>query len=129
MDFMGKNFAFKKNITFLKKFIVLQPKMLWRLLTTYFVCKRQKIIVKKNDWPKMLKNGLFCCQNVIKSIIFFKKSNFLPKIGQFWTEISEILEINKNLLNTPNSQILGHLKYFSPKNGHFRPFLGHFWPY
>ena len=37
---------------------------------------------------------------------------FQPKIGEFLAEISEILEINKNHLNTPNCQILGHLKPF-----------------
>ena len=58
----------------------------------------------------------FC--RVSKKITFF-----WPKIGQFSTEISDILEINKNHLNTPNSQVLGHLKHFLPKNGHFRPFL------
>jgi hypothetical protein len=54
---------------------------------------------------------------------------FRPKIGQFSTKICEILEINKKHLNTSNSQILGDLKHFLPKNCHFRPFLGHFWPY
>ena len=59
---------------------------------------------------------MFC--RVGKKMTFFQ-----TKIGQFLTEISEILEINKNHLNTPNCQILGHLKHFGPKNGH----LGHFW--
>ena len=58
-----------------------------------------------------------------------KMTVFRPKIGQFSTKICEILEINKKHLNTSNSQILGHLKHFWPKYCHFRPFLGHFWPY
>ena len=34
----------------------------------YFVAKHNNITIK--DLLKILKNGLFCCQNVIKSIIF-----------------------------------------------------------
>ena len=41
-----------------------------------------------------------------------KMTVFRPKIGQFSTKIYKISEINKNHLNTPNCQILDHLKHF-----------------
>ena len=48
---------------------------------------------------------------------------FWPKIGQFFTKIYKILEINKKHLNTPNKFFLGHLKHFLPE----KAILGRFW--
>ena len=57
-----------------------------------------------------------------------KTGVFCPKIGQFSVKIYKILEINKNHLNTPYIQIIGHLEHFWPKNGIFSPFWAIFSP-
>ena len=70
----------------------------------------------KNDFPSNFFFLNFCW--------FSKKMRvFCPKIGQFSTKISKILEINKNHQNTCYSQILGHLEHFWPKNGYFSIFF------
>ena len=45
-----------------------------------------------------------------------KKSVFQPKIGQFLTKFAQILQMNKNHLNTSYVKIVGHM-------GHFLAFL------
>ena len=69
----------------------------------------------------------FCFPNFCR--VGKKMGIFCPKIGQFFVKIYKILEINKNHLNTPYIQTIGHLEHFWPKNGIFSPFLGHFSPY
>ena len=56
-----------------------------------------------------------------------REGNFGLKIAIFCQKSPnrQNLEINKNHLNTPNCQILDHLKHFYQKMG----ILGHFWPY
>ena len=48
-----------------------------------------------------------------------KNDVFWPKIDQFFAFLAEILEINKNHLNTLYDQFLGQLKHFWGKNGPF----------
>ena len=64
----------------------------------------------------------FFCRDGKKNAVFW------PKIGQKIAKFSKNFGIDKNHINTSYDRFLGHLVDFWPKNGHFRLFLGLFWP-